>query len=310
MFSYSSSYPLTSDVMTQEKVTHDRLKFTCAPSGEERPFEPAARTYLPCAYQYANASEPSVSPTTSSTPDPSWEAMYAQSLAEVPTFTDNRPQSYHLQPHLQPHHPNHHHHPSYQVANQPQSNRCYFDNQLTTSSHTSPTVPYESPYTGFTYTGDQGTDDTVMADDDDQDDEEDDDDGSLSQLVYRSHLVKQELKSTLIGRNKATPSFADSLTMVNFRSSCPAAPEEEERRRRRRERNKVAATKCRHKKKAHVHKLGIEQEHLESGNLSLRKELFELDQEKNRLLRMLDSHRPFCIHNQSVNYHCQEFNVS
>lgn len=71
--------------------------------------------------------------------------------------------------------------------------------------------------------------------------------------------------------------------------------EDQERRRRRRERNKVAATKCRHKKKEHVIQLNIESQTLECSNSNLKMELNQLEQERNHLLNLLSNHRPFCL---------------
>lgn len=73
------------------------------------------------------------------------------------------------------------------------------------------------------------------------------------------------------------------------------SPEDEERRRRRRERNKVAATKCRHKKKEHVIQLNIESQTLESNNFNLKTELQQLEQERNHLITLLTNHRQYCI---------------
>lgn len=73
--------------------------------------------------------------------------------------------------------------------------------------------------------------------------------------------------------------------------------EEKDRRRRRRERNKVAATKCRHKKKEHVIQLNIESQTLESNNTNLKIELRQLQQERNHLIMLLENHRQACVKN-------------
>eukprot|EP00069_Balaena_mysticetus_P012116 bmy_07397T0 len=107
------------------------------------------------------------------------------------------------------------------------------------------------------------------------------------------------------------------------------APEEDERKKRRRERNKIAAAKCRNKKKEKteclqkpfslVHPIvcapsciqpaplpegrstsgngicGQESEKLESVNAELKAQIEELKNEKQHLIYMLNLHRPTCI---------------
>eukprot|EP00794_Sanderia_malayensis_P020120 gene20120-22092_t len=68
-------------------------------------------------------------------------------------------------------------------------------------------------------------------------------------------------------------------------------PEEEERRRVRRERNKVAASKCRNKRKEHIRHLMKESEELECKNSNLQNEINTLQSEIKQLESMLDSHR-------------------
>ena len=77
-------------------------------------------------------------------------------------------------------------------------------------------------------------------------------------------------------------------------SGLLSTPENEERRRRRRERNKVAATKCRHKKKEHVLQLNVESQTLENSNMNLKTELHQLQQERSHLINLLANHRQFC----------------
>jgi len=70
--------------------------------------------------------------------------------------------------------------------------------------------------------------------------------------------------------------------------------EDEERRRRRRERNKVAATKCRNKKKEKTCLLVSEGEILESQNKNLKQEISRLEAEKRHLVEILALHEPSC----------------
>lgn len=74
-------------------------------------------------------------------------------------------------------------------------------------------------------------------------------------------------------------------------------PEDEERRRRRRERNKIAATKCRLKKREKTANLVNESETLETQNIDLKTQLQELRNQKRSLLELLTLHRPHCAHN-------------
>ncbi|KAJ8927964.1 hypothetical protein NQ314_019489 [Rhamnusium bicolor] len=80
-------------------------------------------------------------------------------------------------------------------------------------------------------------------------------------------------------------------------SSLFLTPEDEERRRRRRERNKIAATKCRLKKRERTANLVHESETLETQNIDLKNQLQELQNQKRSLTEMLSLHRPQCQHN-------------
>ncbi|XP_054546041.1 cyclic AMP-dependent transcription factor ATF-3 isoform X2 [Talpa occidentalis] len=78
-------------------------------------------------------------------------------------------------------------------------------------------------------------------------------------------------------------------------TKAEVAPEEDERKKRRRERNKIAAAKCRNKKKEKTECLQKESEKLESVNAELKAQIEELKNEKQRLIYMLNLHRPTCI---------------
>ncbi|XP_046383189.1 activating transcription factor 3 isoform X2 [Ischnura elegans] len=73
--------------------------------------------------------------------------------------------------------------------------------------------------------------------------------------------------------------------------------EDEERRRRRRERNKIAATKCRLKKRERTVNLVQESEILESQNHEMKSQIQELENQRRRLLDMLSIHSPTCVKN-------------
>lgn len=72
-------------------------------------------------------------------------------------------------------------------------------------------------------------------------------------------------------------------------------PEDEERRRRRRERNKIAATKCRLKKREKTVILVQESEILETQNHDLKSQIQELETQRRRLVEMLSVHSPSCL---------------
>ncbi|XP_074631655.1 cyclic AMP-dependent transcription factor ATF-3-like isoform X1 [Acropora palmata] len=67
-------------------------------------------------------------------------------------------------------------------------------------------------------------------------------------------------------------------------------PDEEQRRKLRRERNKVAASKCRMKRKEHVTTLRKASEELEAANSQLESEIAYLTAEREQLEMMLDAH--------------------
>merc|ERR1711963_245253 len=71
--------------------------------------------------------------------------------------------------------------------------------------------------------------------------------------------------------------------------------EDAQRRLRRRERNKIAATKCRNKKKARTQILIRESETLTVQNQSLKNEIHKLEQEKVRLMQVLSGHDNTCL---------------
>ncbi|XP_075060496.1 fos-related antigen 2 isoform X1 [Mixophyes fleayi] len=72
------------------------------------------------------------------------------------------------------------------------------------------------------------------------------------------------------------------------------SPEEEEKRRVRRERNKLAAAKCRNRRRELTDKLQAETEKLEHEKSGLQKEIAELTKEKDKLEFMLVAHSPMC----------------
>uniref|UniRef100_A0A8C4Y2F5 FOS like 1, AP-1 transcription factor subunit n=1 Tax=Gopherus evgoodei TaxID=1825980 RepID=A0A8C4Y2F5_9SAUR len=81
---------------------------------------------------------------------------------------------------------------------------------------------------------------------------------------------------------------------IRRRHSEHMTPEEEERRRVRRERNKLAAAKCRNRRKELTDCLQMETDQLEEEKSGLQKEIAELQKQKERLELILEAHRPVC----------------
>ncbi|XP_006616924.1 activating transcription factor 3 isoform X2 [Apis laboriosa] len=84
-------------------------------------------------------------------------------------------------------------------------------------------------------------------------------------------------------------------------------PEDEERRRRRRERNKIAATKCRLKKREKTVTLVHESEILETQNHDLKSQIQELETQRRRLVDMLSLHGPTCLKQGGTDNSYQQF---
>ncbi|KAI9590732.1 activating transcription factor 3 isoform X1 [Glossina fuscipes] len=88
------------------------------------------------------------------------------------------------------------------------------------------------------------------------------------------------------------------------KSTAPSkglTPEDEDRRRRRRERNKIAATKCRMKKRERTQNLIKESEQLDTQNIDLKNQVRALETERRKLLEMLQVHEPACVHAGGLN---------
>ncbi|XP_006860970.1 PREDICTED: fos-related antigen 1 [Chrysochloris asiatica] len=81
---------------------------------------------------------------------------------------------------------------------------------------------------------------------------------------------------------------------VRRRPCDQISPEEEERRRVRRERNKLAAAKCRNRRKELTDFLQAETDKLEDEKSGLQREIEELQKQKERLELVLEAHRPIC----------------
>jgi len=122
-----------------------------------------------------------------------------------------------------------------------------------------------------------------------------------------SQLIKEGLKLTIQSKRRQSHRGEGDLTQKIPRLSDEVSgdgtgdeshdgltPEDEERRRRRRERNKIAATKCRLKKRERTVNLVQESEILENQNHDLKSQIQELETQRRRLVDMLSVHRPNC----------------
>uniref|UniRef100_A0A3B4Z1Y7 Activating transcription factor 3 n=1 Tax=Stegastes partitus TaxID=144197 RepID=A0A3B4Z1Y7_9TELE len=123
---------------------------------------------------------------------------------------------------------------------------------------------------------------------------------TLDDFTNFTPIVKEELRLAIQTKRLSNGLSADMSSDGASSSSDrayerPASPEEHERRKRRRERNKIAAAKCRNKKKEKTECLQKESEKLESVNADLKAQIEELKQQKQQLVYMLNMHRPTCI---------------
>ncbi|CAH2090418.1 unnamed protein product [Euphydryas editha] len=128
-----------------------------------------------------------------------------------------------------------------------------------------------------------------------------------------SELIKAGLKLSIESKRKMSGSDTDGgfkrlkkeESDDDYDSSHTQAPkneltpEDEERRRRRRERNKIAATKCRMKKRERTVNLVTESEVLETQNIDLKAQLKDLEVQKRQLIDMLALHAASCVKNNS-----------
>ncbi|KAF4099730.1 cyclic AMP-dependent transcription factor ATF-3 [Onychostoma macrolepis] len=127
---------------------------------------------------------------------------------------------------------------------------------------------------------------------------------TLDDFTNFTPLVKEELRYAIQSKrlsNGISTLTTDRACMnTEHPTELPVmkrevTPEESERRKRRRERNKIAAAKCRNKKKEKTDILQKESEKLESINAELKAQIEELKNQKQQLVYMLNLHRPTCI---------------
>jgi len=113
---------------------------------------------------------------------------------------------------------------------------------------------------------------------------------------FKSQFIKEGLKMK-VKKNLKIES-EDSLQKIlhqNIKQESEAqSPEDEIRRRRRRERNKVAAEKCRNKKKKETLNLFSESEIVERANVCYKEDIARLEAEQRHLMSILANHLPAC----------------
>ncbi|XP_053702000.1 fos-related antigen 2 [Synchiropus splendidus] len=122
---------------------------------------------------------------------------------------------------------------------------------------------------------------------------------SMSNPYSRSHPYSHHLANGpgLLGHNSlARPGVIRSIGDARGRRKRDEqlTPEEEEKRRVRRERNKLAAAKCRNRRRELTEMLQGETEKLEEEKADLQKEIETLQKEKDKLEFMLVAHNPVC----------------
>uniref|UniRef100_UPI003AB0AD92 fos-related antigen 2 isoform X2 n=1 Tax=Centroberyx gerrardi TaxID=166262 RepID=UPI003AB0AD92 len=122
---------------------------------------------------------------------------------------------------------------------------------------------------------------------------------SMSNPYSRSHPYSHHLANGpgLLGHNTlARPGVIRSIgdTRGRRKRDEQLTPEEEEKRRVRRERNKLAAAKCRNRRRELTEMLQGETEKLEEEKADLQKEIETLQKEKDKLEFMLVAHNPVC----------------
>uniref|UniRef100_A0A3B3TUV9 Protein c-Fos n=1 Tax=Poecilia latipinna TaxID=48699 RepID=A0A3B3TUV9_9TELE len=116
----------------------------------------------------------------------------------------------------------------------------------------------------------------------------------LKWMVQPTAITSGFAKTKTDGSNQSSPTGAKrAKTCALSRASCPSK-EDEERRRIRRERNKIAAAKCRNRRRELIDSLQAETDSLEEEKSTLQTEIADLLKEKERLEHILASHQSSC----------------
>lgn len=113
--------------------------------------------------------------------------------------------------------------------------------------------------------------------------------GPLSNLIQQSSGV-----NTIVTAPTTSKSSRRNMGGRRPTKASNLSPEEEEKRRVRRERNKMAAARCRRRREDHTNELVDETDQLEKKKQALQDEIKQLQQEKEDLEFLLESHRDHC----------------
>ncbi|CAJ1078074.1 proto-oncogene c-Fos [Xyrichtys novacula] len=126
--------------------------------------------------------------------------------------------------------------------------------------------------------------------------------------VITSVSPSTRAKSRSQNKNQSSsPAAANKTKPCNRKcSKDKASKEEEERRRIRRERNKIAAAKCRNRRRELIDTLQAETDQLEEEKSALQTEIEDLLREKERLEQALAIHKPCCKLPEKENNEDQE----
>ncbi|XP_054875995.1 protein c-Fos-like isoform X2 [Poeciliopsis prolifica] len=117
----------------------------------------------------------------------------------------------------------------------------------------------------------------------------------LKWMVQPTAITSGFAKTKTDGANQSSPTGAKRAKTCNKKAQKEQpSKEDEERRRIRRERNKIAAAKCRNRRRELIDTLQAETDSLEEEKSTLQTEIADLLKEKERLEHILASHRSSC----------------
>ncbi|PWA27419.1 hypothetical protein CCH79_00000324, partial [Gambusia affinis] len=117
----------------------------------------------------------------------------------------------------------------------------------------------------------------------------------LKWMVQPTAITSGFAKTKTDGANQSSPTSAKRAKTCNKKAQKEQpSKEDEERRRIRRERNKIAAAKCRNRRRELIDSLQAETDSLEEEKSTLQTEIADLLKEKERLELILASHQSSC----------------
>uniref|UniRef100_A0A087XQ61 Protein c-Fos n=1 Tax=Poecilia formosa TaxID=48698 RepID=A0A087XQ61_POEFO len=117
----------------------------------------------------------------------------------------------------------------------------------------------------------------------------------LKWMVQPTAITSGFAKTKTDGANQSSPTGAKRAKTCNKKAQKEQpSKEDEERRRIRRERNKIAAAKCRNRRRELIDSLQAETDSLEEEKSTLQTEIADLLKEKERLEHILASHQSSC----------------